>query len=279
MIVLPQIVRSKHNKKKGGGGFVPSSKPGKWRAPGDRGKVRRIESQKRMNAAATAAHTHATAAERRNRLASTHSVPNLSPRNIQPSRQSLMFVQSNQEEDEEDLDNDREEAFVVGGSALLCDKGGSSLMPPPPPPLPPRKRSIKAASYPQDASPPRLSRRPSVTYLPFALRPLPLLQSTVEGLGRMSIASMVTQSQKSQSRPAKKMDQTSAGSSYANIWWRDEPSGTAGLLNRGTHFRYLLQLKSNDSPKKFGNKRINRVFPSGFKKKHSSNAYYGRHGR
>jgi hypothetical protein len=247
----------------------------------------------------------------------SHSLPNLRttpPTFVYPSNQSALFVQcnnnntydpydwanqgpmrranerANEESDDEDNPAQRVTELIHNSSLLQ-----------------PRKKSLNALS--------QLSQRPSVTLLPFALRPLPMLKKIVEGKGRMNIATMRTKPRLTSTIPepheikrqpvapmysqpcvpmelnapyqpdrpvkrykTKKKMKHNVSSSFAKIWYRDVPNGSlSSLLNRGRHFHFCKEKQRAGVVKtsKRGNKRVTGKFPSGFKKTNSSNAYYG----
>ena len=234
----------------------------------------------------------------------SHSLPNLRttlPTSyVYPSNQSALFVQCNNNtydpydwanEESDDEDNpERRVTELIHNSSLLQ----------------PGKKSLNAL--------PQLSQRPSVTLLPFALRPLPLLKKIVDGKGRMSIATMRTKPRLTTTipepheikrqpvapmysqpcvpmelnapyqpdRPAKryktkKKTKHNVSSSFAKIWYRDVPNGSlSSLLNRGRHFHFHCKEKQRAGvvTSKRGTKRVQGKFPSGFKKTNLSNAYY-----
>jgi hypothetical protein len=231
----------------------------------------------------------------------SHSLPNLRtspPTFLYPSNQSALFVQCNNNNDPYDWANEwanegpeRRVTELIHNSSLLQ----------------PRKKSLNAL--------PQLSQRPSVTLLPFALRPLPMLKKIVEGKGRMNIATMRTKPRLTSTIPepheikrqpvapmysqpcvpmelnapyqpdrpvkryrTKKKMKHNVSSSFAKIWYRDSPNGSlSSLLNRGRHFYFCKEKQRAGVVKtsKRGNKRVTGKFPSGFKKTNSSNAYYG----
>jgi hypothetical protein len=216
-------MRKRRDRKKGGGGFVPTTNSARWRSKGGTRTTKNIDA--------------------------TQSVPNLpnifsSAKHIAPSRQSVMFMEQNDS--------------AIGGAIEAGDERHTGK--------PPRRNSIKSASWPEDPPAPKISRRPSVTFLPFALRALPLLQKSVNGNGRMKIATMKTKRRINKFQEAFDLNEPSGGSMYINVWWQDEPNGTKGLLTRANHFHYLKQQRR---------KRTNVQFPGGFKRsKFNSTAYY-----
>jgi hypothetical protein len=262
MIVLPQIVQ--RSIRKGGGGFVP--KPIKSRqtirSTGDAGRRKK----KKMNHSNTFDNLLSTNSEIE---LHSQSVPNV--KYVYPSNQASLYIHYNDNEnnndgplsDEDENDNPEERINELASNLFA---------------KPPKKSSIKAFSYPQDSQP--LLRRPSVTYLPFALRPLPLLQKVVSGKGRMSISTMKTKNvrpsnpvRKTRFQEVAKVNKITAASSFANIWWRDEPGGSSQLLQRGKHFTFL----HNANKRRTETKRVTRRFPSGFQRiKRSNVCYYGR---
>ena len=152
-------------------------------------------------------------------------------------------------------------------------------------PLPPTQNEIKAESWPMDPSPPRMSRRPSVTFLPFAMRPLPLLQKKMTSNRKLlNIGTMRTTNQvnsRTKFRQTHHWDKKfqhqkriSAAGSYTNLW-HDEKGSSNALLKRATQFQLIQMHKIQHQRQRRNGSRVNlNKFPGGFKRKHDSNAYY-----
>ena len=185
----------------------------------------------------------------------TQSLPNLTNdradivQQVNHTRQSLMFMEQNSNIDGDNAnDNELHQSH-----------------------RPPRRSSIKSFSYPQDPPPIRISRKPSVTFLPFALRPLPLLKRVPESSGQ-GLRIKGTTSSSTPSRRKKFMDvfssnSPSGGSQYMNVWInnQDNPGSTNLLLARANHFGADLKQRR---------KRVSHKFCGGFKRKQNSTAYY-----
>jgi hypothetical protein len=156
--------------------------------------------------------------------------------------------------------------------------------------FPPTENEIKAESWPMDPNPPRMNRRPSVTFLPFAMRPLPLLQKKIPDSSKLfKIRTMRTTSRtkfrkqfgvvetnmqncrdKSR-RNVQHQVQSSAAGSYSNLWHDDKDSASA-LMERATQFG-LMKMQNTQQRQRRSRVNVNK-FPGGFKRKHDSNAYY-----
>ena len=148
-------------------------------------------------------------------------------------------------------------------------------------PLPPTQNEIKAESWPMDPPPRRISRRPSVTFLPFAMRPLPLLQKKMTSRKLLNIGTMRTMNgekinqvkSRTKFRKFQQQKRVSAAGSYANLW-HDEKGSSNALLKRATQFQLVQMHKIQQRQRRNGSRVNLNKFPSGFKRKHDSNAYY-----
>ena len=152
---------------------------------------------------------------------------------------------------------------------------------------PPRKGSVKAASFPLDPPSRSMVRRASVTLLPFQLRPLPLAPQAVEidddgfvskklskqhDVGLITIKSMATP-EISKSLPRARRQRKhghalppvrSGASTYANLW---HDTGIGILLKKAQTF----SLAQN---RRIARRRLKNAFPSGFKRSRDQSTYY-----